>query len=66
MIIQADQEGQKAIIEIADAALKALGLQAHAKVGQLLNSIKPLEDVLQAKEPVVENKSPEPKLKIQK
>lgn len=42
MIIQADQEGQKAIAELVDVALKAGGLQALSRVQQLLTSIKPI------------------------
>jgi hypothetical protein len=40
MIIKADKEAQKVLAELADIVLKAMGLQAHRKVGELLNSIQ--------------------------
>jgi len=45
MIIKADKEGQKVLAELADVVLKAAGLQAFNKIGELLNSIKPVEEV---------------------
>jgi predicted ATP-dependent serine protease len=46
MIIKADKEGIKAIAELADAVLKALGLQAHTRVSQILSSIQELKEDL--------------------
>jgi hypothetical protein len=46
MIIKADKEGIKAIAELCDAALKALGLQAHARITQILNSIQEYKEEL--------------------
>lgn len=48
MMIKADKEGQKILAELADVVLKAAGLQAFNKVGELLNSIKPIEETSNA------------------
>ena len=42
MILQADEEGSKAIKVLCDIALKHSGLQVIQVVSVILNSIKPL------------------------
>ena len=45
MVIKADKEAQKVLAELADIVLKAMGLQAHRKIGELLNSIQTTNEV---------------------
>ena len=58
MIIKADKEGIKAIAELCDVALKALGLQANQKINIIVNSIQELKEDLE--------NLPEPNIQITK
>jgi hypothetical protein len=45
MLIYADSDGRKVIQELCDVALKAGGLQNFNRIGTILNSIQPLDQV---------------------
>lgn len=44
MIIKADKEGIKAIAELCDATLKALGLQANQKINIIIGSLQEIKE----------------------
>jgi hypothetical protein len=49
IIIQANEEGQKAVKSLCDVALKVAGLQNFIPVSQILSALKPIPP--QGKEP---------------
>jgi len=58
MIIKVDQEGQKALIEVLDVAIKAVGLQGLGRINQIIGTIVLIDESKKQME-IVKNESTE-------